>query len=163
MWDVLSVIFQFLIDQGGIWGILLSAAIIWIAVREIMYQKQVKENKEGAAKSEDILLEKDILANNLIIKERQEHQIKSLEEDSKKLLLIIEKTEQLNTALSNYHTHNLESIKNIQMLNDKIQSINNDRISELKDLLKNYNTVMTEISISLQKIKFVLKHNLDDY
>ncbi len=49
----------------------------------------------------------------------------------------------------------------IEKLTEQLQQVNDERVDELKDLLQEYSKTMNELSLALEKVKFVLKTKLD--
>lgn len=140
-----EIIITYLIQKGGVWGLLLSLAIFWILFRERMWYT-AKGNKKEETITEVNKVEL-ILDETKEIKENQKISSEKLE----KLTSIIEACEKTIDAQE----------EKIAKLTEQLQQVNDERIEELKSLLQNYSKTMTELTLALEKIKFVLKTKLD--
>lgn len=68
----------------------------------------------------------------------------------------------LTDAIESLEKNFLEISKSICMdLDERLQKVNDERISELKKLLEAYNKTVTDLIIALEKIKFLLKSKDD--
>lgn len=154
MWDILDYIVKYLVEQGGIWGLLVALALFWIGFREwglIKNKKKVVEVTKDK-KEED--------AN--IIKERQEDQIRYMEQNSEKLNDVSQKLQDISLHIDNFVNINESNNEKIEKLTEQLQQVNDERVEELKEILTSYNNTMNELAMTLQKIKFVLKTKLGE-
>ena len=149
--------FEFLNPKSfGIWGLLLGISIIWIAFREWNLSKKNKTD-ENSSKEENNFLKEAIL-----IKERQENHVKVLEQNNLKLQDISDELKNVSININNFLKLNDTDHEQIEHLISQLQNVNDERVDELKEILNSYNRTMNELTLTLQKIKFVLKNNLDD-
>jgi len=202
-------IISYLIDSGGIFGLLLAISLVWIAFRE----KLIYTNMSSEKKDVD---DKNININKLIntieeIKERQSVALKHLESiepmiknfhiistvDTTRILKELEEVEEsvadIGIKTNDLHKwHDVkdsdgvrlwyvrksleESINKVEIsvsklhvnvsdvnkvirndLEERLQKVNDDRVSELKTLLETYNKTITDLALALEKIKFLLR------
>lgn len=154
MWEVINYITKYVIEEGGIWGLLAILAISWVSVREFNILKE---------KRKDLSCEKNKIEEVLnLTRERQEEQIKNMDASLEKLSDINIKIIEISMDIENFSKVNRDNNKKIEKLTNQLQQVNDERVEELKELLSSYNSTMNELSITLQKIKFVLKTKLGE-
>lgn len=154
MWEIIDYIVKYLVELGGIWGLLIALALAWIAFREWNLAKR-KKSKTVESKGQ---LEEDAA----VIKERQEDQTRFIEQNSERLNEVNQKLQDISTHIDNFVNINKSNSEKIEKLTEQLQQVNDERIEELKDLLTSYNKTMNELALTLQKIKFVLKTRLGE-
>ena len=213
----MELIITYLIETGGMFGVLLAISFAWIIFREkqlfgkssmpkeevateektkpevdkILYMvEDIKKKQEEAAaqitviapiieqihdlkKTEIISIEKlgtqitGIDAKIYDVEKKTQdlwdwHSVKDAEgvplwyvrrslEDS------INKLESSVESLQSSVIHVNESLKDD--LDDRLQKVNDDRVTELKKLLNTYNKTVTDLILALEKIKSLLKNN----
>lgn len=155
MWDTIDFIIKYLIEQGGIWGLLLAIALLWVAWREWTLFGKKKKKEIAPVKSNS---EEDVI----IIKSRQEDQIRLMEQNTDKLNEVSQKLQDISIHIENFVKMNESNDDKIENLTNQLQQVNDERVEELKEILVSYNSTMNELSLTLQKIKFVLKTRLGE-
>lgn len=154
MWDIIDFIVKYLVEQGGIWGLLVALALAWIAFREWNLAKKKKSAVEETPKPNS--LQEDAS----IVKGRQEDQIRFIEQHSERLNEINQKLQDISLHIDNFVNINQSNNEKIERLSEQLQQVNDERVEELKELLNSYNRTMNELALTLQKIKFVLQTRL---
>lgn len=162
--------------RGGIFGVLFAISLFWIIFREkSLFTKKDKNESNDEEKEkeiEDALTQIEAMNENLenmhkkvtdlwewhsvkdpdgipiwYVRRTFEESINRLE-DSVSLL-----KEQLQVSLFRLN----DSLDANDNATNRLQKVNEERISELKSLLETYNKTITDLSIALEKIKFMLK------
>lgn len=180
-----DLIVKYLIEKGGWQGILLAIAIAWIVFRERMFfstkktdgdsEKELEALRQANIK-EDL---KSILEQSRAIEEKLEELERKTDElyawhnirDDEGVFVwyvrksLEESIDKLEDSISDLKKQTVESLNHLDILLqskdntlDKLQEVNEERIIELKSIIENYNKTMMELSLALEKIKFVLKH-----
>jgi hypothetical protein len=157
MWEVLGYIIQYLVEQGGFWGLLVALALAWIAFREWSLAKKKKAAAVEETPKPNLLQE-----DTAIIKERQEDQIRFIEQNSERLNEVNQKLQDISLHIDNFVNINQSNSEKIEKLSEQLQQVNDERVEELKELLNSYNRTMNELALTLQKIKFVLQTRLGE-
>lgn len=134
----MDTIIEYLVANGGIWGVLLALAITWILFREKKFY--VAEKKE---------FEK-IDLNDSLIKLTSKHDLTHT------------KIEEIAKAVSDFKEINYKQAKAARALQEKLQEVNDERIDELKEVLKDYNKTMSELSFGIEKMNLILDMKLGD-
>jgi len=150
-----ELIISALIERGGVFGLLLSISFGWIVYRERQFSSKSKE-AENDKKNEQVL--NDILSKiNIIYENVDDYRISN----SKTL----KKISEVFVYLEQFEKVNSENLFRIDKLSENLENVNQERVEELKEVLLNYNKTITELTITLEKIKFLLKNkiNEDDY
>lgn len=173
--DGLEIILTYLVSEGGIFGVLFALAFIWIIFREKSLLTKDKENKEPApeiAQIEDTLEYVESLNERVIFIQKkiedlwEWHAVKdndgvpiwyvrrTLEESINRLdksVMVLKDQMQLSL-------HKLNDVLNTNDdLSDRLQRVNDERVSELKSLLEGYNKTITDLAFALEKIKLMLR------
>jgi chromosome segregation ATPase len=195
-----ELIITYLLDKGGIFGLLSAILLFWIVFRErSLFLNNGGNNKKAEKKEDSTALEK-ILYTNLKdsivdlkdsmadlndkavgIKEKLSdvggrvedlwdwHSVKDEEGVPiwyvrRSLEVSITNLEKAIIGLREQITNNLTQLNDIinskDNISDKLQKVNDERITELKHIIENYNKTMNDLSFALEKIKYVLRsHN----
>jgi citrate synthase len=143
-----EVIVTYMITKGGIWGLLLSMSLFWIIFREKMLSDSGKKKSaeiEAKESSEEKLSRLASDYNDLKI-----NQNKTI----KKLADIQNAVESVQILIKN---DNLCQDRE-EKLTEQLRKVNDERVTELKELLTSYSKNMTELSIALEKIKYALRN-----
>lgn len=151
MWETIDFIVKYIIEQGGLLGLLITLAFGWIGYREWSLTKNKRKD--------DNLIKTKVEENTLIIKEKQDEHLKL---SAEKLNEIIQKLEDISSLIDNFIEVNQNNSNKIEKLTEQLQQVNDDRIEELKELLNSYNKTMNELAITLQKFQFILNVRLGD-
>lgn len=154
MWETIDYIVKYVIQHGGIWGLLAVLAAAWILYREWMLSKKNSSKGSDDSKSKDSFSE--------IIKERQEDQTRVLEQNSEKITEVSQKLQDISNHIDTFVEINKSNNEKIERLTEQLQQVNDERVEELKEILASYNKTMNELALTLQKIKFVLKTRLGE-
>ena len=152
MWDTLNTVVEYLLKEGGIFGLLVIISFIWIGFREWTLVKSKKNEKE-IRDSNAVTIEE-----SAVIKERQKSQIKILESNETKLKEIQDKISEITNHIDGFINANQKN----KQLTAQLQQVNDERVEELKEILGSYNKTMNELALTLEKIKFVLKTRLGE-
>jgi DNA repair ATPase RecN len=73
-----------------------------------------------------------------------------------------ESIQRLKAAVEELDKNFMQITKSICMdLDERLQKVNDERVSELKKLLETYNKTVTDLILALEKIKFLLKSKED--
>lgn len=145
---IIDIIITGLVTQGGLLGLLLSLSIIWILFREkiIKFVRPVNFSADESPKETiDQKIDKLIL-EHLEIKSSQ--------------FKVARKINDIANAVDHFLIIYSENNKKIEKLTEQLQEVNDERVDELKLLLQNYSTTMTELALALEKIKFALRSKL---
>lgn len=149
MAELLNTVANYILQSGGIWGLLLIFAIFYIVYKEWLASKSSKSNFDIEKSSEELLEELDI------IKEQHKQYSEKIENLNLKL-------EKICIEIASFKDINEHSDEQIKELTKQLQEVNEDRVAELKELISNYSKTMNELSLTLQKIKFVLSTKLKE-
>ncbi len=147
-----ELIVSALVDKGGVLGLLLSAAVMWIVHRE----KQIfgsKKEDEGKSKEESLLREFN-LRLDVITDSLDELRISNNK--------TYKKTADFLAYLEHFEKVTLENADRLNSLTEDLKDVNQERVEELKEVLSNYNKTMNELTITLEKIKFILKNKVNE-
>jgi hypothetical protein len=123
MWDILDYIVKYLVEQGGIWGLFVAIALIWIGYREWSLLKKKKNESEVVNKKPD--------EDSNIIKERQEDQIRFMEQNSEKLTDVSQKLQDISLHIDNFVSINENNNEKIEKLTlQKIKFVLKTKLGE---------------------------------
>ena len=154
MWETVDFIVRYVIEQGGLFGLLIILSFGWIGFREwSLIKNKKKESDSSNSKLED---------DTSLIKERQETQMKAIELSAEKLDEINQKLQDISNHIDSFVKTNDNNAKKIEKLTEQLQQVNDERVEELKELLGSYHKTMNELSLTLQTFKFVLKTRLGE-
>ncbi len=186
-----ELIFTYLLEKGGIFGLLFALTLFWIIFRErALFMSN--NSKKSEKKEDNTALEKILYAN---LKDSVSDINNKAVDISEKLLDIEKKVDDLwdwhavkdddgvplwyvrrslETSINNLEK-SITGLKeqmgeNLKYLNnfiesrddssDKLQKVNDERVTELKSIIENYNKTMNDLSLALEKIKYALRsHN----
>ena len=156
----MDLIFKYLIEHGGIFGVLLAIALFWIFFREkfLLEKDPTKKEKKGEDKKPEV---DKILYIVEDLKDLQKTALQQLNE----IIPLLDRVDGLDESIENLKlridmlqdkfTQSNEIIKNDLIF--KLQKINDERVMELKYLLETYNKTVTDLILALEKIKVLLK------
>lgn len=185
-----EVLVEYLLAKGGIMGVLLALAMVWIVYRErIVFSKksETKEEKSSAEKELKRIYQENLIAKIDEMVEKYSNIDEVLENIEKKTeelwnlhnvkdhdgvpvwyvrKSLEESINNLADSIDDLKEQTLDSLNHLDGLlssqsdaTNRFQHHNENRISELKVIIENYNKTMNDLSLALEKIKFVLKHN----
>lgn len=154
MWEVIDFLVKALIEHGGIFGLLLAIAIGFIIFREYNLAKKTKDEAAESYTSN--------ASNFDMIKEKQDNQIKLVSQNIEKLGDASRKIQEIHIQLENLISLSKANDKQIEKLREQLQQVNNERVEELKEILNHYNETMNSLTLTLEKIKFVLQTKLGE-
>ena len=135
--DPLNLIITALIERGGIWGIIASALFFWNVHKETSLAK--KENKT----QDNVKIVQDAA-------DRKEREAKDYFDRKEKELR--EKIEDLEKTISSLQEEN-------KKLSKDICDIEEDRVSDLKELLSEYHSTASNTLQALEKFEFFITNN----
>src|SRR5690606_8719959 len=142
MMQTLDFIVRYVIEQGGLLGMLILLYLRWIGFREwSLIKNKKKESDSSNSKLED---------DTSLIKERQETQMKAIELSAEKLDEINQKLQDISNHIDSFVKTNDNNAKKIEKLTEQLQQVNDERVEELKELLGSYHKTMNELSLTLQ-------------
>lgn len=135
----MDAIIEYLIEHGGIWGVLLAFSIAWIIFRERTFAISSKSSNKGS----------DLLNKS----------IKKIETNQN---FTHTKIEEISKAMEDFKEINVRQAKAAHALQEKLQEVNDDRVDELKEILSDYNKTMTELSMGIEKMNLILDIKLGE-
>lgn len=163
----MDLIFKYLIEHGGIFGVLLAIALFWIFFREkFLLEKGATKKEVAPPKREKKVEEKKPEVDKILyivedLKDLQKTALQQLAE----IAPLLDRVDNLDESIENLKlridmlqdkfTQSNEAIKNDLIF--KLQKINDERVVELKYLLETYNKTVTDLIMALEKIKVLLK------
>lgn len=170
--EALTVLITFLLEHGGVFGLLLSFSLAYIGIREYGIFKK-KDEQSPKLIMDRILKNTEVANENIILfdpkssKENIEF-IKSKVENIHDWHNVRDSNGNFVWYFKTNYMDNLEKIeeslesigellKDLSSLEEKLQKVNDKRVSELKALLDNYNSAIIELTVALEKIKILLK------
>ncbi len=137
MEQILSTIIAYLLANGGPFGVVLALALAYISYKEYVYYKFIKKKEDDEKSTEDEIK----TSHNKVVK----------------------KISDLTSSIDEFIEINKENSKKIEKLEENIKELNDERIAELKELLNNYNKTMNELSLAIEKIKFLVQNKKDTF
>lgn len=143
MWEFLQFMLGYLITEGGIFGLLLFLSISWIGYREWVVWKSKTTKSEYEPK------------NNYV-------QNKILKQNADKIDQLILSLQNVTNSLKNFENINEDYGEKIELLAVQLKDSNKERVEDLKEVLSNYNSTMTDLSKTLEKIKYILDVRIGD-
>lgn len=160
----MDLIYKYLIENGGIYGVLLAIALFWIFFREkfLLENGSKKEKTTTANTTSKNKVEVDkILYIVEDLKDLQKTALQHLNE----ITPLLDRVNGLDESIENLKLRidilqdkfiqSNELIKNDLIF--KLQKINDERVMELKYLLETYNKTVTDLIVAMEKIKILLK------
>lgn len=166
----MEMILEYLIEKGGIFGLLFAISLVWIFFREKYHFKHLSENKIEDFKSEEIdkiLYIVEDLKQFQNVASKQLNDITPLVDKIQDLDKYVrdsleDSIEDLENTVGNLHKKFTEANETLRVeLMQRLQKVNDERIIELKEILETYNRTVTDLIVALEKIKLVLKNNTD--
>ena len=134
----MDAIVEYLITKGGIWGVLLAISLAWIVFRERAW------NAVGKTSVKEVDLDASI--KTLTSKQDLTHS----------------KIEEINKAMESFKDINSKQAKAARALQEKLQEVNDERVDELKEVLRDYNKTMAELSHGIEKMNLILDLKLGE-
>lgn len=175
MWELLQYIVQYILSNGGSWGLLLliiSALFVYLEYNRSKSNKNLdkvsenlKELSDLVLKDSSIIIEINKSIDKLILSTDNADKLSSQKYD--KLIRDIKDfskqtkvdSERVFDDIENFISVSNENNLKIEKLNEQLQDLNDDRVTELKELLSKYHDTMNELSLALQKMTFLIKAN----
>jgi DNA repair ATPase RecN len=182
-----ELIFTYLIEKGGIFGVLFALSLFWIIFRErtlLGIGSKKTDKKPDNVELEKVLYENLKNSLNDIGQKTSDIEMKLLDIEKKvedlwdwhavkdsegvPLWYVRRSLEgsinNLEKSVIDLRIQMMESLKYINNVidnkddaSDKLQKVNDERVVELKSIIENYNKTMNDLSLALEKIKYVLK------
>ncbi len=145
----MELVISYLIEKGGIWGVMLAMSIAWIVWRE--------KTSKGVEKSDGVeeLKIKDLIdKSESILKEITSLKDKSYEMNDKIVNII--------NICKDLEKTNIYNRSKIEDLTKEIKYLNEERIDDFKTVMSDYNDTLRDFVVALEKIKLTLEFKLEE-
>lgn len=168
MWEIISTIINYLLQNGGIYGVFIIILVAYIAFREWKSLRMEKKPESASISAEsppptpmptldsDTINNFNKLKDLVLILERQQNQTKILEENTE-ILNGLSK----NLAIIKDEISGIDKNQNLRIdeLNKILNSTNKERLEDLREILLEYNKVVNDLNLILKSDFSIKRRN----